>query len=746
MKLRRQLALVSLIALLLPWALGQYLQVFDRLLREGQVRALNATALAVAARLGADATLLNAAQLSNRASLDSEREIYAHPLASPPIIDGYTDDWGIYGLTSRQFTAAALDQQTSSTLSNHSTANHEPHNNFSLHLTAGTHGESLFLLVEVEGTKRHYHQPDSNNLASGNHLIIANQQKGMGNRYYAIRADTPGRVQAVYRDDHGKIRPDYRIRGFWRDTDAGYQVELRMPLDMAEPHFALSAIANDGNATPSAIGTAGQWASVAGGPDAGVLPGTEGRLIRQNHELSEALKVFALPGKRFIVTDRQGWQVAQAGQLESLAPQRSWVTQWLLDFAGRRRTLAPWQPVHNGRPLLPEINHHNVSDAAKSTNIDNSSLWYRAGNDDIASVAVPLYLDWPDAGAVESQLAGTVMVEQRLQPWQGLGHATLGHLAWVSALSGALLILVLIGYASWLSARIRRLSRAANAAQAQPLGEVLELWPHYRLNDELADLASQYRTLLTQVHGHTDYLKSLTGKLSHELRTPLAIVRSSLDNMDGANNSQLPVYLKRARLGSERLSAIITAMSEADRVEASIRASEPQPIDLGQLLSEMTEAYRSAYPTHQFNHTIAPAAADAYRTLAVPELLVQLLDKLVDNATDFSPPETPIELHLELSQDAEWGPSYRLSVNNTGPELPASLEGQLFNSLTSSRHSSINSSNHGRVHLGLGLYIVELIARSHQGRARAQNTPTGVCFLIELPARSPGMFAQRQPN
>ncbi|WP_339897521.1 ATP-binding protein [uncultured Gilvimarinus sp.] len=726
MKLRRQLALISLIALVLPWALGQYLQVFDRLLREGQIRALSATAEAVAARLGADTALLDNAHLSNRASLDADLEIYAHTLASPPMLDGYAQDWQMFALTPRLFT---------------NEANTTTDDSLKFQLSTGVYGDSLFILAEVTDPERRFHHSGSTHLASGDHLIIANQQHPLGSRYYAIRAQAPGRIEAVYRDSVGQRRPDYRIRGFWRETAEGYRVELRMPLAMASEGFAISAISQQSGAKLRAAGTASPWAEVAGGPDAGVLPGTEGRLIQQQPPLGDALTVFARPGMRLWVTDRQGWQVAQAGQLTSVSPKRHPLLQWLLDFAGQRDTLPPWQPSHSGRL--------QQGPATAALNGTAANRWYRNGSDDIASVAAPLYLDWPSAGAVESQLAGAVVIEQRLQPWQGLGVTALERLAWVSAISGALLILVLVGYASWLSARIRRLSRAANEAQSLPLTQALTHWPRYRLNDELADLARQYRDLLTQVHGHTDYLKSLTGKLSHELRTPLAIVRSSLDNMAAnidtprASDEPLTVYLERARLGSERLSAIITAMSEADRVEASIKASEPEAIDLAELLNDMAAAYRSAYTGHRFNVTVAPAAAGAYQSVVAPELLVQLLDKLVDNATDFGPPDTAIELQLQLCQDDELGLSYRLSVRNQGPGLPAELEGRLFNSLTSLRSGSGNSAHHSRVHLGLGLYIVELIARAHQGRARAHNTANGVCFMVELPANNPGMSAKR---
>lgn len=341
MKLRRQLALVSLIALVLPWALGQYLQVFDRLLREGQVRAFYATAEAVAARLGADTPLLNQARLSNRASLEAKHEIYAHPLPTAPRLDGYADDWQRYKLTPRQLVGHSLRQH------------HDQPHALQLDLSAGIHQQSLFLLAQVNSHKVHYHRPGSDHLALGDHLIFANQEAGMGSRYYVIRTAAAGQIHALYRDAHGDVRPEYRIRGVWRERNNGYQVELQIPLSMAEPHFAVSAVAKNTTQPSASAGTVGQWAELAGGPDTGVLPGTEGRLIYPSSALSEALKIFSRPGMRLQVTDRQGWQMAQAGQLTPLTQQRHWALQWLLDFAGQRHSFTPWQANLSGRQQSP---------------------------------------------------------------------------------------------------------------------------------------------------------------------------------------------------------------------------------------------------------------------------------------------------------------------------------------------------------------------------------------------------------
>ena len=107
-----------------------------------------------------------------------------------------------------------------------------------------------------------------------------------------------------------------------------------------------------------------------------------------------------------------------------------------------------------------------------------------------------------------------------------------------------------------------------------------------------------------------------------------------------------------------------------------------------------------------------------------PDLIAQMLDKLMDNAADFSPPDGRITLALEAHDGR-----YVLSVTNEGPLLPPHLEGHLFESLVSGR-----AAQDQKPHLGLGLYIVRLIAEFHGGSATATNLPdaSGVVIAVDL--------------
>ena len=107
-----------------------------------------------------------------------------------------------------------------------------------------------------------------------------------------------------------------------------------------------------------------------------------------------------------------------------------------------------------------------------------------------------------------------------------------------------------------------------------------------------------------------------------------------------------------------------------------------------------------------------------------------MMGKLLDNALDFATPGTPIRVTLERGEER-----FRLAVANQGPPLPENMAGQLFDFLVSVRESGQRRDE--KPHLGLGLYLVRLVAEAHGGSVRAENLPDGdgVRFAVVLPGR-----------
>ena len=102
-----------------------------------------------------------------------------------------------------------------------------------------------------------------------------------------------------------------------------------------------------------------------------------------------------------------------------------------------------------------------------------------------------------------------------------------------------------------------------------------------------------------------------------------------------------------------------------------------------------------------------------------------MLDKLADNAVDFGNKGSPILFRLdELDNHA------RLTIINQGQPLPHTMTDRLFDPMV-----SLGKKNAKQSRLGLGLYVVKLIAEFHEGQVEAANRPdqAGAMFTVSLP-------------
>ncbi|MEM7080124.1 MAG: sensor histidine kinase, partial [Pseudomonadota bacterium] len=105
----------------------------------------------------------------------------------------------------------------------------------------------------------------------------------------------------------------------------------------------------------------------------------------------------------------------------------------------------------------------------------------------------------------------------------------------------------------------------------------------------------------------------------------------------------------------------------------------------------------------------------------------------VDNAVDFHREDSKIRIQLDTYRE-----HLQLTVANRGPSLPDAVEHSVFDSMVSHR------SHENRLHFGLGLYVVRIIAEYHGGSVRAMNLAdgSGVAVVVQLPLAEP--VSQRQ--
>lgn len=679
MNLKRQLLLVSLLTLMLPWAGCEFIRETESALRGMQQQMLQATARAVA-----DAMARYPEEFPRRSTpgFDVGDSLYAHALASRPEIDGYMDDWSIG--------EASLVELRGS--------------DGPIRFTVGLHQRFAFLYVEVTDRNVVYVQPqvaalngDRDATTRYSDLVrVVSSSPPYLRELISFAAEAPGRLLPTI-DTASGSDPAALVAAYWQDVAGGYQLEARIPLTLLGTNLGLEV--HNTPAEQQAATISASFAALAPGPLATQLP-----------ELSDIAASLVQPGLRMIVTDNAGWRIANVGRLDFAGQQGADSSGWLrvaynaLVEPGEAAAFA--EPGPDGRERQGYI----------QTALDGreSGSWFRSGESGraIVAVAAPI-VDGND-------VIGAVVLQQSTAEVLSLTNRGLARLMNVSVTAMLLVAAGLLGYASWLSRRIRRLSVAAEMAlESDDLRRAL---PSARSGDEIGDLSRSFSSVLRQLGDYNDYLRSLASKLSHELRTPLAIVTSSLENLEHEPlNEASAGYTARARDGADRLRRILSAMSEASRVEELMSQAEAESFDLVEVLRSISNAYADAYGSRSF---VFETALPEAPLSGAPELLIQMLDKLVDNAVSFSTAGDEIELRLETADSG-----YTISVTNPGPPLPEKMRSQLFDSMVSVREGGTDE------HLGLGLYVAKLIAEGHGGTLTATNTNDGVRFTATVSAR-----------
>lgn len=671
MTLKRQLLLVSLLALMLPWAGCQFIRETESALRVSQQQMLASTARAIADSLAQYPEEIPIVGGSDHIIGD---QLYGHRLHSRPIIDGYVDDW-------------TLSDGSLSSLRGADGA---------VHFAVGLYQQFAYLYVAVSDRRVVY--ADAETLMPGDgsqhadrvRLISANPPYLEETLSFA--AEAPGRIVSYVQTAYG-FAPEPTIRAFWQDVPGGYQLEARIPLTELGTHLGI-VVENTADRDDAGVRSASYSAR------------SPGAFVTTSPALAEIAINFIQPSMRLIVTDAAGWRIAAVGDIETASPTTG--SRWLrlaydaLVEAGTEAAFA--EPDPSGRERQTYI--------ASALDGRRSAAWFRSEDSGRAIVAVA------EPISVSGRTIGTVILQQGTDAILSLRNQGLARLMNVTLIAMLLVAAGLLGYASWLSRRIRHLSVAAEAAlDSDRLQATL---PSFNAADEIGDLSRSFSSVLNQLGDYNEYLRTLASKLSHELRTPLAIVTSSLENLEHEQLDEASTrYTARAKDGAERLRRILAAMSEASRVEELMKNAELERFDLRRAVDSTVSAYEDVYPARNF---VFDAADDNMIIDGSPELVIQLLDKLVENAVSFSTDGDEIRVAIDIDGD-----SLRLDVANPGPPLPERMHRQLFDSMVSMRPPKDDK------HLGLGLYVAKLIADGHGGRIAAENIDNGVRFSVWLP-------------
>ncbi|HEC57973.1 hypothetical protein LCGC14_0950130 [marine sediment metagenome] len=697
LKLRSKLLLVSLVLLLIPWLGVHYIQAVEGLLQQQQAKSM-ATIAKASTVLVAQYPGLFAERLTALKESHTSNKVAVASFNTLTEIDGYQDEWQAY--TSLRHTFSVVNQL--------SPKNKIDPQDLTVRYIFAQHQNSLNMLLDVVDDSVVFRDPRKRQRHGGDAVVLATVDAQQRVHRYILSASTFGQINAYeffgsYLDPV-IIQQQPAIKGAWQRSAYGYRFELSLPLSMLKQSLALAVVDVDSEEiTPQVLGLGDVrdrdlFADV-------LLP---------SKQLATVLAPMATDGVRIWLVDNQANTLASVGQGDVMIADTE-----LNSLSDLFYQLFLTEAVSDDE----SISHEQavlVSNTVKIALQGQAETGHMIINDDGQTTIVaahPVILD--------NKIIGAVVVEQNTNAILGLQNQAVKALLNTMLLVFAIMLITLIGFASRLSFRIKRLNQDVTK-MVNGEGRVDGHFIHRIEQDELGELRRSFAQLFGRLTLYTDYLEALASRLAHELRTPIAVIRTSLEHLEQTPDKQ-QIYIDRARSGSERLNSIVARMSEASRLEQSVTKETLQDFNLQQLLIDIIPVYRDIYQDVKFGADIPD---EKIMIKGSQDLIVQMLDKLISNAVDFHLANTSILIVLEHSVDEKKMPFVEIIIRNHGANLPEEVQQQLFQPMVSIRSSVTLTAE---PHLGLGLYIVKLIVDKHRGKVIARNWQQGVEFCIRLP-------------
>ncbi len=691
--------LMSFALVVIPWFSYLYLREMESFLVDSQANAQLLTAEGISTLLNGRSDLFYELPLSP----EGYEQLYAHPLQNPIRIDGKSNDWeGVLGYR----VTFGTDPVPGAA---------EPSSQFRLIL--GEHNDQIYALVQVRDDHLVFRDRNILRLDVSDHIRITFTGQNDEIRRIVVTMTEPGVTTAYAVDSDWRYAisgvPENRMQGFMATTDDGYVVEFRIPLDLlgSTRHFGL-AVADVDDATRAISSITGTLPTA--GQDA------YGLVLLKSPEVLRIVEGLGYSGANIQVIDAQRRVRAGVGSYKAPRnqPPEGDETSLLDGWLSRFGTL-----LDGGYDFVDD-NLRGPSTTSEDQVIKDSLAGkpsyqrrYTAEEGEVIIAAHPII--------AQNQVIGTVVLKQNTSRILELRRDAMERIINFSVLSLFIFVVLILSFSVRLARRIRKLgAEATNAIDVYGRLRTNQLESEITSGDEIGDLARSISGMLARLHHHNQFLEGMPRTLRHEINNPLNALSTSLQNLERETSEEARRrYLDIAKRGVERIGLIVQNLSDAASLEDALETEEFEIVDLHKLVDNYLNNCRIVHKDRVFEYLgtqrqVLSNVAD-YR-------IEQLLDKLIDNAVDFSAPGSTITVGLATDHN-----TLTLFVTNQGPVIPPEIFASIFDSMVSVRDTTADN----RLHFGMGLYVVRVIAEHHGGSVNAANllNGQGVTIRVTLP-------------
>ncbi len=305
---------------------------------------------------------------------------------------------------------------------------------------------------------------------------------------------------------------------------------------------------------------------------------------------------------------------------------------------------------------------------------------------------------------------------------------------------GGLLTLLVIG-GWWLIGRgLEPLDEMASTAkEITSRGDLTARVADADERTEVGRLGSAINTMLDRIQQafgarlrSEQKVREFAADASHELRTPLTTIRgyAELYRQGALGPDQLPSAMRRIEQEAQRMSTLVAELLELARLDRT------SSLDLAE--TDLAGVVRDAVADAAAVEPQRPVRAEAPPRLVatVDEARIrQVLANLLGNVRAHTPVTTPVAVRLGALTGG-----VLIEVADAGPGMSAEDAAKAFDRFHRAAEPAEpggNGNHGGGSGSGLGLSIVQAIARAHGGQATLESWPgRGTRVRIWLPTRA----------
>ena len=238
-----------------------------------------------------------------------------------------------------------------------------------------------------------------------------------------------------------------------------------------------------------------------------------------------------------------------------------------------------------------------------------------------------------------------------------------------------------------------------------------------------AELTDSFNKMAEEL-GNTEMLRNdFINNFSHEFKTPIVSVAgfAKVLKRGGLTPEQQAEYLNIIEAESLRLSYMATNVLNLTRIENQSILTNVSRFNLSEQIRSCILLLEHKWAPKELEWKLDFGEHEIWGN---EELLKQVWINLIDNAVKFSAHGDIVEIRLAQKEQ-----EIRVSVINSGPEIPAEAREKIFNKFYQADESHSSEGN------GVGLAIVKRVAQLHGGRALVRSQGGSTEFTVELPCK-----------